>query len=76
MNALYIMPRILINDAAGPEAGCTTVATKLAVASLCPGRKDNADAHPKTQVMGREVVVAITGRRLSGTSSETTTRYP
>jgi hypothetical protein len=57
VNALNITPRILINDAAGPEAGCTTVLAKPAVASLCPGRRDNADVHLKRQVMGREVVV-------------------
>ena len=61
-NALNITPRIVISDAGGPEAagprtGGTTVPAKLAVASLCPGRRDNADVHLKRQVMGREVVV-------------------
>jgi thiamine phosphate synthase YjbQ (UPF0047 family) len=33
----------------------------------CPERSDrNADAHLKRQVMGREVVVAVTGGRLDG----------
>jgi thiamine phosphate synthase YjbQ (UPF0047 family) len=33
----------------------------------CPGRSErNADAHLKRQIMGREVVVAVTNGRLDG----------
>jgi thiamine phosphate synthase YjbQ (UPF0047 family) len=34
---------------------------------VCPARSDrNADAHLKRQVMGREIVVAVTNGRLDG----------
>jgi hypothetical protein len=35
-NALNITPHIFINDAAGPEAGCTTAPAKLASGKPCP----------------------------------------
>ena len=48
---------------ADPEVGCTMIPEKEA----CPERSDrSADAHKKHQLMGREMVVAVTNRRLDG----------
>ena len=38
--------------------------------------EDNGDAHLKRQVMGREVVVAITKGRLDGSTALTSTFWP
>jgi thiamine phosphate synthase YjbQ (UPF0047 family) len=50
-------------DQAGPEAGCTTGRARTPVR---PGQV--ADAHLKWQIMGREVVVAVTEGRLDGST--------
>ena len=54
-------------DQAGPEAaGPRTGGHNRTGEDACPERSDrNADAHLKRQVMGREVVVAVTNGRLT-----------
>ena len=54
-------------DQAGPEAGCTTVPARLVPRESrerLPVRDRFADAHLKRQIMGREVVFAVTNGRL------------
>ncbi len=71
-NAMHITASVFIND---DESGLHNDYKKwleeLAPCDASPQRyahnrtgEDNADAHLKRQVMGREVVVAITGGRL------------
>ncbi len=71
-NAMRITASVFIND---DEAGCTLTtrsgwrnpvpfdASPLTYAHNRTG-EDNADAHMKRQIMGREVVVAITAGKL------------
>ena len=71
-NAMHITASVFIND---DESGCTPT-TRNGSRSLAPfdplaakyqhnrTGEDNADAHMKRQIMGREVVVAITGGKL------------
>src|ERR1700741_652205 len=72
VNAMHITASVFIND---NEAGLHEDYKKwlggLAPFDASPKRyahnrtgEDNADAHLKRQVMGREVVVAITNRKL------------
>jgi len=67
---MHITASVFIND---DESGCTATTTSgsrsspaRAVASYHHNRtgEDNADAHMKRQLMGREVVVAITAGKL------------
>ncbi|MCC8190551.1 MAG: secondary thiamine-phosphate synthase enzyme YjbQ [Planctomycetes bacterium] len=70
VNAMHITASVFIND---NEAGLHHD-YELWLERLAPhepisqyrhnGAEDNADAHMKRQIMGREVVVAITGGRL------------
>jgi secondary thiamine-phosphate synthase enzyme len=70
VNAMHITASVFIND---NEAGLHSDFEKW-LERLAPekpydqyahnGYEDNADAHLKRQVMGREVVVAVTGGRL------------
>ena len=72
VNAMHVTASVFIND---DEEGCCTE-TKKWLEGLAPHEpvnryrhnndtgKDNADAHLKRQVMGREVVVAVTDGRL------------
>lgn len=70
VNAMHITASVFINDdESGLHADYKTWLEALAPHD--PGRyahnrtgEDNADAHHKRQVMGREVVVAITAGRL------------
>ena len=70
VNAMHITASVFINDnEAGPHADYEKWLEKLAPEKphdqyAHNGAEDNADAHLKRQVMGREVVVAITGGRL------------
>jgi secondary thiamine-phosphate synthase enzyme len=71
VNAMHITASVFINDdESGLHHDYDLWLEKLAphepVASYWHNRtgEDNADAHMKRQVMGREVVVAITGGRL------------
>ena len=71
VNAMHITASVFIND---DEAVCTTITKSGWKSSPRTSRlsqyrhndtgEDNADAHLKRQVMGREVVVAITNGKL------------
>jgi len=70
VNAMHITASVFIND---DESGCTkTTRSGSSGWRRTPDRavphndtgEDNADAHLKRQVMGREVVVAVTGGKL------------
>ena len=69
-NAMHITASVFINDdEPGLHADCETWLEKLAPEKphsqyAHNGYEDNADAHMKRQVMGREVVVAVTRGRL------------
>jgi len=72
VNAMHITASVFINDdEPGLHQDYKDWLEKLAPFDPSPNRyrhnrtgEDNADAHHKRQVMGREVVVAITGGRL------------
>jgi secondary thiamine-phosphate synthase enzyme len=71
VNALHITASVFINDdESGLHHDCEVWLEKLAphapVSQYQHNRtgEDNADAHLKRQVMGREVVVAVTNGRL------------
>lgn len=72
VNAMHITASVFINDdEPGLHRDYTAWLERLAPFDASPARyahnrtgEDNADAHMKRQVMGREVVVAITGGRL------------
>lgn len=72
VNAMHITASVFINDnESGLHADYDRWLEKLAPFDASPERyhhnrtgEDNADAHHKRQVMGREVVVAITDGRL------------
>jgi secondary thiamine-phosphate synthase enzyme len=71
-NAMHITASVFINDdESGLHADYRRWLEKLAPFDASPERyahnrtgEDNADAHMKRQVMGREVVVAVTQGRL------------
>ena len=71
-NAMHITASVFINDnESGLHEDYQAVARELAPFDPSPQRyhhnrtgEDNADAHMKRQIMGREVVVAITNGRL------------
>ena len=71
-NAMHITASVFINDdEPGLHADYQRWLEELAPFDASPERyahnrtgEDNADAHLKRQIMGREVVVAITGGRL------------
>ena len=68
-NAMHITASVFINDEPGLHADFETWLEKLAPEKphsqyAHNGYEDNADAHMKRQVMGREVVVAVTRGRL------------
>jgi secondary thiamine-phosphate synthase enzyme len=72
VNAMHITASVFINDdESGLHADYRRWLEELAPFDPSPGRyahnrtgEDNADAHLKRQVMGREVVVAITKGKL------------
>jgi len=71
VNAMHITARVFINDdESGLHHDYEVWMEKLAPHEPVSGYhhnrtgEDNADAHMKRQVMGREVVVAVTGGRL------------
>lgn len=70
VNAMHITASVFINDdESGLHADFERWLEKLAPEKphdqyAHNGYEDNADAHLKRQVMGREVVVAVTGGRL------------
>ena len=71
VNAMHITASVFINDDEGGlhrdyEAWLERLAPHLPVSQYRHNEtgEDNADAHLKRQVMGREVVVAITGGKL------------
>lgn len=72
VNAMHITASVFINDnETGLHADYETWLEGLAPFDSSPGRyahnrtgEDNADAHMKRQIMGREVVVAITDGKL------------
>ena len=72
INAMHITASVFINDdETGLHADYEKWLEGLAPFDASPKRyahnrtgEDNADAHLKRQIMGREVVVAITGGRL------------
>src|SRR5438067_13237307 len=72
VNAMHITASVFINDdESGLHADYQKWLEQLAPFDPSPARyahnrtgEDNADAHLKRQVMGREVVVAITGGQL------------
>jgi secondary thiamine-phosphate synthase enzyme len=72
VNAMHITASVFINDdEPGLLADYKKWLEQLAPFDPSPGRyqhsrtgEDNADAHHKRQIMGREVVVAITGGKL------------
>ena len=72
VNAMHITASVFINDdEPGLHADYTKWLEQLAPFDASPARyahnrtgEDNADAHMKRQVMGREVVVAITKGKL------------
>jgi len=72
VNAMHITASVFINDnESGLHADYEKWLEGLAPFDASPQRyahnrtgEDNADAHMKRQVMGREVVVAITDRKL------------
>ena len=69
-NAMHITASVFINDdESGLHRDFEAFLEKLAPEKpysqyLHNGFEDNADAHLKRQIMGREVVVAVTGGRL------------
>ena len=72
VNAMHITASVFINDdEPGLHNDYKTWLEDLAPFDASPARyahnrtgEDNADAHLKRQIMGREVVVAITGGKL------------
>ena len=70
VNAMHITASVFINDDEGGlhqdyELWLEKLAPHAPVEQYRHNRgEDNADAHMKRQIMGREVVVAITGGRL------------
>ena len=72
VNAMHITASVFINDdESGLHRDCAKWLEQLAPFDASPERyahnrtgEDNADAHLKRQIMGREVVVAITEGRL------------
>ncbi len=72
VNAMHITASVFINDnEPGLHRDYTRWLEELAPFDPSPERyhhnrtgEDNADAHHKRQIMGREVVVAVTGGRL------------
>jgi secondary thiamine-phosphate synthase enzyme len=70
VNACHITASVFVNDAeAGLHADFESWLEKLAPEKphsqyAHNGYEDNADAHLKRQIMGREVVAAVTGGRL------------
>ncbi|MGA2028107.1 MAG: secondary thiamine-phosphate synthase enzyme YjbQ, partial [Syntrophobacteraceae bacterium] len=71
VNAMHITASVFINDdEGGLHRDYTAWLEKLAPHDPVnqyrhnDGGEDNADAHMKRQIMGREVVVAITGGKL------------
>jgi secondary thiamine-phosphate synthase enzyme len=72
VNAMHITASVFINDnESGLHEDYKRWLEQLAPCDASPQRyrhnrtgEDNADAHHKRQVMGREVVVAVTGGRL------------
>ena len=72
VNAMHITASVFINDdESGLHKDYATWLEQLAPFDASPARyahnrtgEDNADAHMKRQIMGREVVVAITGGEL------------
>ncbi|MEW5734393.1 MAG: secondary thiamine-phosphate synthase enzyme YjbQ [Thermodesulfobacteriota bacterium] len=70
VNAMHITASVFINDdESGLHADYKIWLEKIAPHEPVAGYRhnvgeDNADAHMKRQVMGREVVVAVTGGRL------------
>ena len=76
VNAMHITASVFINDdEGGLHKDYSTWLEKLAPFNADPKvyhhnktGEDNADAHLKRQVMGREVVVAITNGRLDFTA--------
>jgi secondary thiamine-phosphate synthase enzyme len=72
VNAMHITASVFINDdEPGLHADYKKWLEQLAPFDASPQRyqhnrtgEDNADAHHKRQIMGREVVVAITGGKL------------
>lgn len=70
VNAMHITASVFINDdESGLHADFEKWLEKLAPEKphsqyAHNGYEDNADAHMKRQIMGREVVVAVTGGRL------------
>ncbi len=71
-NAMHITASVFINDdESGLHADYQRWLESLAPFDASPARyahnrtgEDNADAHLKRQIMGREVVVAVTGGKL------------
>jgi len=72
VNAMHITASVFINDdESGLHADYKRWLEELAPFDASPQRyqhnrtgEDNADAHHKRQIMGREVVVAVTGGQL------------
>ena len=72
VNAMHITASVFINDdESGLHQDYKQWLEKLAPFDACPQHyrhnrsgEDNADAHMKRQVMGREVVVAVTNGKL------------
>ena len=70
VNAMHITASVFVNDDesglhADFERWLETLAPERPYGQYAHnGAEDNADAHLKRQVMGREVVVAVTGGRL------------
>ncbi len=72
VNAMHITASVFINDdEPGLHRDYKRWLEELAPIDASPERyhhnrtgEDNADAHPKRQIMGREVVVAVTQSRL------------
>jgi secondary thiamine-phosphate synthase enzyme len=69
INAMHITASVFINDESGLHADFEKWLEKLAPEKPYSqyqhnGFEDNADAHLKRTIMGREVVIAITGGRL------------
>ena len=70
VNAMHITASVFINDdESGLHADFEKWLERLAPEKLCNqyahnGYEDNADAHLKRSIMGREVVVAVTDGRL------------
>ena len=62
-NALNITPHILINDAAGPEAGCTTAQARTPVPDAGTGCRRAHEA-PDHGPPSAAVVMAVTNGRL------------